>query len=254
MDCHGQWISLTTVKYSCQDQVRQRTETPANRLSAAVSITREPWVHRSKGREGVCTASCVDFHWFINLFSHELRECANRKTQRPVSLQGLSWATPCERKMGKLRAHHSPWHCSFLEPCQQMCHSWGEPLHSLIEGRRWKDKFWTFSFAQLPFHIKLIRNWFSETQQAWLKLLSSFINRKWRPGGKKCPERHQNNHTHERWVNTQACFCRKCGYQLVSADEPSQPLLPSCPHPTSPVIVVLSTLARAEVSTQGQFP
>lgn len=141
MDCHGQWISLTTVKYSCQDQVRQRTETPANRLSAAVSITAEPWVHRSKGRERVCIASCVDFYWFINLFSHELRECTNRKTQHPVL--STVWVEPLhnERETGKARAHQSPWHCSFLEPCQQMCHSWGDPLCGLLGGRGWKDQF-----------------------------------------------------------------------------------------------------------------
>lgn len=100
MDCCGQWISLTAVKFSCQDQTHQRTETPANRLSAAVSITTEPWVHRSKGTKEVHTASCLDFHGFINL-SHEGRELAKEKI--PVSHH---WVEPAhgEGNWGHLRA------------------------------------------------------------------------------------------------------------------------------------------------------
>ena len=86
MDCRGHWISLTAVKFSCQDQAWQRTETPANGLSAAVSITTEPWVHRSKGTKRVHIASCLDFHGFINLFSREGREPAKRKAQCPQFL------------------------------------------------------------------------------------------------------------------------------------------------------------------------
>lgn len=101
MDCCGQWISLTAVKFSCQDQAHQGTETPANGLSAAVSITTEPWVHRSKGTKELHRASCLGFHGFINL-SHEGRELAKEKIPEPtVSHHSLSWASPLR---GKLRA------------------------------------------------------------------------------------------------------------------------------------------------------
>lgn len=122
MDCCGQWISLTAVKFSCQDQAHQRTETPANRLSPAVSITTEPWGHRSKGTKEVHVASCLDFHGFINL-SHEGRELA--KETIPVSHHCLSWASPWR---GKLGAPQSLWHCFHVSVLQQMCRSRGDPV------------------------------------------------------------------------------------------------------------------------------
>lgn len=119
MDCCGQWISLTAVKFSCQDQAQQRTETPANRLSAAVSITTEPWVHRSKGTKRVHIASCLDFHGFINLLSHEGRELAKEKIPvSTVSHHCLSRDSPWR---GKLRAPQSLWHCSFMCLCVSRC-------------------------------------------------------------------------------------------------------------------------------------
>lgn len=117
MDCHGQWISLTTVKFSCQDQAQQRTETPANRLSSAVSIVIEPWVHRSKGMKRVHITSCLDFHGFINLFSHEGKEPAEEKPS-VHSFSSLSWGSPWRRK---LRAHQSLQHSSFMKPCIGRC-------------------------------------------------------------------------------------------------------------------------------------
>lgn len=86
----------------------------------------------------------------------------------------------------------------------QMCHARGDPVCDHLEGRGWKNTLWTFFFAQLPICIKLIRNWFFETCQAWLELPSSFINKKWRAGGKKSQERYQNNHTHKRWMTAWA--------------------------------------------------
>lgn len=115
MDCCGQWISLAAVKFSCQDQAHQRTETPANLLSAAVSITTKPWVRKSKGTKEVHTASCLDFHGFINL-SCEGRELAKEKI--PVPHQCLSWASPWR---GKLGAPQSLWHCSFMGLCISSC-------------------------------------------------------------------------------------------------------------------------------------
>lgn len=119
MDCRGQWNSLTAVKFWCQDQARHRTETPANRLSAAVSITTKPWVHRSKGTKRAHTASCLDFQGFINLFTREGREPAKEKSPVPtVSHHCLRCASPWR---GKLRAHQSLWPCFFTKSCIGRC-------------------------------------------------------------------------------------------------------------------------------------
>lgn len=128
-------------------------------------------------------------------------------------------------KWGHIKAHGTALSWSHVSRCAIL-----GVTHFVVslEAGVEKTNFWTTS-AQLPFHIKLVRNWFSKTRQAWLKLPSSFINRKWRPGGKKCPERHQNNHTHKHWVNTWACFCRKRGYQPAPDGEPPQPPSPQNP-------------------------
>lgn len=139
----------------------------------------------------------------------------------------------------------------------QMCHSRGDPVCGLFGGRGWKGTFWTFSFAQLPFQIKLIRNWFFETCQEWLKLPGSFINSKWRAGGKNSPERDENHHTHKNRVIVWTFFFRKWGYQSVPAGEfllPSPSPLPRCPLPTGIVIVVLCTSSRAENSSLSASP
>lgn len=208
MDCCGQWISLTAVKFSCQDQAEQRTETPANRLSAAVSITTEPWVHGSKGTKEVHSASCLDFHGFINL-SHEGRELAKEKIPVPVvSHHCLSWDSP---RRGKLRAPPSLWPCFFMCLCISRLPFQGWPSLSSPWGQGWKGTLQAPCFDQLPICIKLIRNWFFETCQAHLELLSSSINKRGRPGGKRSQERDQNNHSHKDWVTACACF-RKWGF------------------------------------------
>lgn len=255
MDCHGQWISLTTLKFSCQDQAQQRTETPANRLSAAVSITMEPRVHRSKGTKRVCITSWVDFHWFINYFLVKAENLPRRKVSVHSFSPLFELNHPAVRgKLWETKGTSKPLALLFHRPvCWQMCHSRGDLVCGLLGGRRLKGTFWTFSFAQLPFQIKLIRNWFFETCQAWLKLPSSFINSRWRAGGKKSPERYENNHSHKHRV-TVWTFSLGNGaislFQLVNSFCQAH-LLSHCPLPTGIVTVVLCTSSRAEDSTSS---
>lgn len=125
-----------------------------------------------------------------------------------------------------------------------MCHSRGDPVCDHLGGRGWKDTLWTFFFAQLPICIKLIRNWFSETCQAWLELPSSFINKKLRAGGKKSQERYQKNSTHKHWMTAWASFFRKRGYQPALSGESLQlspSPVPICPLTTGTVRTVLGT-------------
>lgn len=163
MDCCGQWISLTAVKFSCQDQAHQRTETPANRLSAAVSITTEPRVHRSKGTKELHRASCPDF---MDLLTSLMKALAKEKIpESTVSHHCWSWASPLR---GKLRAPQCLWHCSYMCLCFSRCAFQGWSSSWSPWGQGWKDTLWAPCLHQLPICIKLIRNWFSETFQACL--------------------------------------------------------------------------------------